>query len=64
MDVMWIRVSEDAESWHIVKDDSELITRCNRTGDEMTKRPNRPPNKKTCEICFRTLDLDTPVAPV
>ena len=58
----WIQISEEAESWHIVKEGTEIITLCGRSGNENTRREHRPHNEKTCEVCFRLLDI--PVAPV
>lgn len=64
MDAKWVQISQEAESWHIVKywveiDDSKQVTTvCGLNITTNDVRDERPPNDKTCENCFRIWELD------
>lgn len=54
--MLWIKVSEDAESWHIVdeaeEDSSFFKTLCgHETAEDIVE--DRPGHEKTCESCLR-----------
>jgi len=65
MNVQWVKVSDDAESWHIVEDKFVsrasvplVTTACRRVANADLLVEDRPRGEKTCESCFRALELD------
>ncbi len=61
--LQWVRVSDEAESWHIVKSvqypnggGAKIHTLCGRTPNEEDASAivdDRPETEKTCESCLR-----------